>query len=161
MGIGQTDSKSFGQTLSLSLILVGLLISGTGPWLMEASNQPDFFEPCNGHARLELPISSALALVQRTGVCWSAGALLVSHSKNLVTIFHFTKLQQEDGDNQISFITCGNQEWMQIIYSAKHFLSWRTFAVIISSQIRYGLNLLLAWLYPLFSPKFLTSQSNS
>lgn len=76
---------------------------------MEASNQPDFFKPCNGRARLKPPISSALALVQRTGVCWSTGALLVSHSKNLVTIFHFSILQQEDGDNQISFIICGNQ----------------------------------------------------
>lgn len=29
---------------------------------MEAGNQPDFFEPCNGNARFEPPIPSALAL---------------------------------------------------------------------------------------------------
>lgn len=69
VGILKIDSSltglelhSFGQTLSLGLTLVGSLISGTGPWLMEGTNQPAFFEPCNGNARLESPISSALAL---------------------------------------------------------------------------------------------------
>lgn len=56
------ELQSFGQTLSLSLILVGSLISGTVPWLMKAGNQTDFFEPYNSKARLEPPTSSALDL---------------------------------------------------------------------------------------------------